>query len=105
MNRKKLYQKKKELIRKYKTNILDEESVNRLKRLGFTVKFDQDGNLFVWDDINDERMYTNVMSIACKPYRVSENKYYSLEFMIVNKHIKNLSLYRKENGLKLLLKK
>ncbi len=105
MNRKELYQKKKELIKKFKTNILDKESVDRLKRLGFTVRFDRDGNLFIWDDINDERMYTNVMSIACMPYRVSENKYYTLEFTIVNRKIKNLSLYRKENGNKLLLKK
>lgn len=101
----KLYKKKKELIMKIKLKTLDEESKNLLASLGFNVKYDKDYNLYLWDNINNKRMYTNVIRKANVSYRTSENDHFLLEFLSINRHINKISLYKKENNYKLIYKK
>lgn len=96
MNKKALYKKKKQLIKQMK--LIDDNSKDLLKKLGFSIKYDNAGNMYIWDDMHDERMYTNTLSIAGLPYRCSENKYFTLEFCLFNKKITNLTLYNKKNG-------
>ena len=103
--RSKLYKMKKKLIKNIKLKTLDEESKNMLSSLGFSVKFDRDFNLYLWDNINDKRMYTNVIKNANISYRKAENEHFLLEFLTINTHIKNISLYKKENDYKLIYKK
>ena len=98
MNKKNLYEKKKQLVNKIKEKTIDDSSKELLKKMGFSVKFDSDYNIYIWDDIHNERMYTNILSIAGIPYRSSENKYFTLEFCIFNRKISNISLYNKSNG-------
>lgn len=102
---KKLLKKKKELLKKIKTNILDEESIKKLNNLGFSIKFDNDYNMYLFDNTNNKRMYTNSLNFYGIPYKISENDFYILEFAIINKQIKNISLYEKGKNKKLTIKK
>lgn len=103
--RSKLYQKKKELIKKIKLKTLDDNSKSMLSSLGFEVKYDGDYNLYLWDSINNQRMYTNVIRNANVAYRTSENEHFLLEICSINRHIIHISLYKKENNYKLIYKK
>lgn len=105
MNKKQLLKKKKEFVEKMKTNILDEESIKALKVLGFLVKYDDDSNMYLFDVKNNERMYTNTKIIQGTLYKISEDEHFSLEFSIVNKQVKNITLYEKGKSLKLVYKK
>lgn len=105
MDKKTLLKKKKEIIKKLKTKKIDEESIRLLSSLGFNVKYDEHYNLYVWDNINDKKMYTNTLSIAGIPFRTAENEYRLLEFTLMNKHIDNIKVYDKNNGYKLVYKK
>ncbi|MBQ9024361.1 MAG: hypothetical protein IJ105_03985 [Bacilli bacterium] len=105
MNKNQIYRKKKELIGKIKLKSIDDKSKELLKKLGFSVKYDRDYNMYIFDDINNERMYTNTIFVSGKIFKISENNYYSLEFSISNRHINNIRLYKKENGKKLIYKK
>lgn len=102
MNKKRIYKINREILKNIKT--LDDSSIELLNQLGFTVKYDSSYNLCLFDD-NNERMYTNVLSVAGIPFRSSENKNYILEFCIINRHINNVRLYKKEKNNILIYEK
>ena len=109
MRKKTLYKIKKRILKKINSRSIDINSINLLKSIGFTITYDNDDNFYIWDNLSDERMYINTLSIAGIPYRSAENSHHLLEFTIVNKHIEDIKLYEKEdnykNSYKLIYKK
>ena len=100
MYKKKLYELKRKILKRLKTNLLNQDSIERLKNLGFSINYDTDYNMYLFDEIHNERMYTNTYIVKGQKLKISENKYYSLEFTIKNKNINNIRLYEKNKKLK-----
>jgi len=105
MNKKEYLIKKKTIINKLKKQPLDEKTIMLFNKLGFSIRYDSEDNLFIWDNNNDKRMYVNTLISEGMPYKVAENEFYVLEFTLFNNTISNLTLYKKDNGYKLVYKK
>ena len=105
MNKKKLLQIKRNILKRIKTTTISKESIKELETLGFSIKYDRDYNLYLYDNIHDERMYTNTVVVKATTLKLSENKYYSLEFSLKNKNIKGIRLYEKGKRNKLVYKR
>ena len=104
MNKKDLLKRKKAIIKKLRPK-LDEKTIKVFNKLGFSIKNDSDGNLLIWDNSNDKRMYVNTHIVDGMPYKVAVNEFYILEFTLFNNKLTNITLYEKDNGYKLVYKK
>ena len=93
-----LYNKKKELLKKKKENKLDLASYILFEKLGFSVRYDKEKNLYLMDNIHNKRMYTNLIKRKKTTYRRSENEFYLIEFVVCDNRVISFKLYEKQLG-------
>ena len=92
------YKEKREILNKKKQNKLNIESYVFFEKLGFSVRYDKEKNMYLMDNKHNTRMYTNIIKKNSLAYRRAENEYYLIEFIVKNNQLINFKLYEKQLG-------